>query len=166
MIELAGHRRRQRDLGNQQQRVAAERKRRLDGIEIDLGLSGAGDAVQQERLERSTFNRGLDRLERHLLMAVQFAAALKGYGGDGRCSTSSVRIFRLASERAASLAPLTDFVHFSQIVRPGVKLEITQYFAFGFLQLAFGPLSRVTELSGEPTNCAADHDPPARLRSQ
>ncbi len=51
MEELAGHSRSQRDLGHQQQRVAAGRERRFDGAEIDLRLARAGDTVQQERMK-------------------------------------------------------------------------------------------------------------------
>ncbi|MNC86437.1 hypothetical protein D3C83_21000 [compost metagenome] len=39
--------RRQRDLRHQQQRLASGRKRRVDGVQVDLRLAAAGDAEQQ-----------------------------------------------------------------------------------------------------------------------
>ena len=41
--------RRQVDLGHQQQRLASARERTLAGLQVDLGLAAAGDAVQQQR---------------------------------------------------------------------------------------------------------------------
>ena len=86
--------------------------------------------MEQERLEAITFNCGLDSLERYLLRRVQFRLCFDGYEGAAGDSTSRVRIFRLAIERTAELAPRNDFVHFSQIVRPRVKLKITSTLLF------------------------------------
>src|SRR4029078_11499120 len=52
----ASHRRaheegRERDLGDEEQRAAALLQRALDGAEVDLGLSAAGDAVEKEGSE-------------------------------------------------------------------------------------------------------------------
>ena len=46
--EAADGLRRERDLGHQHDRAAPALERRLGGGEVDLGLAGAGDAVQQE----------------------------------------------------------------------------------------------------------------------
>ena len=46
--ELARHGGRERDLGNQQQRAASVGETRVDGAQVDFGLPGPGDAVQQE----------------------------------------------------------------------------------------------------------------------
>ena len=46
--EAAGELRRQRDLRDQHQRALAGGARAGDRLEVDLGLAGAGDAVEEE----------------------------------------------------------------------------------------------------------------------
>ena len=66
--KLAGHGGRERDLGHQQQRAAARGERGVDGVQIDLGLARAGDAVQQERAEFPGLDGRADRVEGRLLL--------------------------------------------------------------------------------------------------
>src|SRR5262249_11137092 len=57
--------RRQRDHGNENERLLAALERRLDRLEIDLGLAAAGHAVDQKTLEAA--ERGARRLDRETL---------------------------------------------------------------------------------------------------
>ena len=61
--ELAG----QRDLRQHDQRLSATRERPRDGLEVDLGLAGAGDAVEQGYRERGAVDRCPQMLDRGCL---------------------------------------------------------------------------------------------------
>ena len=69
--ELAGHGRRQRDLGHQQQRAAFGRQRGLDRVQIYLRLTGPSHAMQEKRPELPFDNRIVDLYEGFLLAAVE-----------------------------------------------------------------------------------------------
>jgi hypothetical protein len=56
--------RRERDLGDQHQRPAPGREHARDRLEIDLGLAGAGDAVEQKRAVARGVDRRREGLER------------------------------------------------------------------------------------------------------
>ncbi len=56
--EAAQRLRRQRDLGNEDDRAAAARERLLAGPQVDLGLAAAGGAVEQERPPARVQSRG------------------------------------------------------------------------------------------------------------
>ena len=61
LAEAAHRLRRQRDLGQQHQRLLAAREARRDRGEIDLGLAAAGHAVEQERREAARARRSRRR---------------------------------------------------------------------------------------------------------
>src|SRR5579885_2230115 len=61
--ELPRHGRRQRDFRYHQQGAASLRKHRVDGIEVDLGLPRAGDAVEQEGVKAPFFDDCADLRE-------------------------------------------------------------------------------------------------------
>ncbi len=56
--------RRQADLGHQHDRLPPEVDYLLDGLDVDLGLAAAGDAVDEDRLVASRVHRVEDRLQR------------------------------------------------------------------------------------------------------
>ncbi len=131
--ELPGHRRGERDLRHQQQRAAADRQRRFDRVQIDLGLARTGDAVQQERLERPRLHRRADRIERGLLMRVENVRRAVVLRGDRRQ-------FRLQGEQPFArqsprcFARVADGgLHIFEVVRSRVQIEIGQQLALGFL---------------------------------
>ena len=72
--ELARHSRCERNLRHQQQRAAAPGQRGFDGAQIDLGLAGAGDAVQQERLKLFRLDGPENGRESFLLRGVERVA--------------------------------------------------------------------------------------------
>ena len=63
MVKLTGDGGRQRDLGNQQKRAAAQRQGRFDRVQVDFGLAGSGDAFEQKRLKLLRREPRLDRIE-------------------------------------------------------------------------------------------------------
>ena len=63
LIEQTGHLRGEADFGNEQDRGEAAVECLLHGGKIDGGFSGAGDAVEQERMERP--DRAGDRCRAH-----------------------------------------------------------------------------------------------------
>ena len=80
--ELARHGRRERDFRHQQQRAAAFRQRRLDAVEIDLGLARPGHAVQQKRLVAVGVDGFGDLLVSGLLRWIQRVPHAYGAGCD------------------------------------------------------------------------------------
>ena len=64
--------RREADLGHQHQCAPAVTQCALDGVQVNLGLAAAGDAVQQER--RKTRVRGIDRGDRGRLFVGERGA--------------------------------------------------------------------------------------------
>ena len=77
-LEAGDDLRRQRDLGHQHDRAAIARERGRRRAQVDLGLSRAGDAVQQQALGAAGRDRRLDRRERRRLRRRQRR------GGGGR----------------------------------------------------------------------------------
>src|ERR1700686_2827016 len=69
--ELAGDRRCQRDLGHQQQGAAAEREAGVDRLQIHLGLSRSGYALQQEGLKVAPSHSGFNLLVSLKLMGIE-----------------------------------------------------------------------------------------------
>ena len=68
VAEAAQRLRRQRDLGQQDQRLRASRETGGDGGEIDIGLAAAGHAIKQERREAA---RADDRIGCRSLFVVE-----------------------------------------------------------------------------------------------
>ena len=64
--------RRERDLGHEHERALRRGARARDRLEVDLGLAGAGDAVEEEGRERP--ERAVDRLERRGLRGREAGA--------------------------------------------------------------------------------------------
>ncbi len=114
--------RREADLGDEDDRAAAALQRRLDRGQVDLGLAGAGDAVQElaARGAGVAVERGDDRGDRRLLLGQQLgtsrgrgqpraararaAAASCGCAISSRCS-SRRSVWRSEPTAAASSAP-------------------------------------------------------------
>ena len=97
-------------------------------LQIDLCLSRACDALQQKSME--LFGLSIARLESLRMPPAdarfRSGGALKGCEGAAGGSTSSVRILR-PRQRSRRLARALDHcIDFGQIVRPGMKLQITQ----------------------------------------
>ena len=88
--------RRERDLGDHHDRSAPLLERLGGGAQVDLGLAGGGDAVQQALLEAPLGDRGPQRLERGLLFGAELRARRElradgragGGPGDGAPATS------------------------------------------------------------------------------
>jgi hypothetical protein len=60
--------RRERDLGHKDDRAPSPLERRLCGGDVDLGLAGAGDPVQQELARLAPLDRRDDLGQRVLLL--------------------------------------------------------------------------------------------------
>jgi len=90
--------RRQRDLGHQHQRLPAAREDRLDGAQVDLGLAAARDAVQQESLEATRVDDGINggSLVGRRRVAARCRLASADFGLDG------ARPFSLSQQRRQS----------------------------------------------------------------
>ena len=104
-VELPRHRGRQRDLRHQQQRAPPARQRRIDGIQINLGLARSGDAVQQKRAEFF----GLDARRRSDRKRCAARRSDRAERGSARCGSPSAPASASpaslrASDRAAVLA--------------------------------------------------------------
>ena len=70
--ETVEHLRGERDLRHQDQRLPAAADRFGHRFEIDRGLAGAGDAVEQRRGIAAGFDRRAQRIRRHLLRRRKF----------------------------------------------------------------------------------------------
>ena len=95
LLEHRQHLRRERDLGHEDQRLATGFARRARRTQIDLGLAARGDTVQQEWLESTGADRGIDRRHRIALRSGERDAL-----GD-RHAQHAVLERALASERTA-----------------------------------------------------------------
>ena len=88
VAEERRHRRRQRDLGHQQQHLTAGLQHEIRHTQVDLGLAAAGDAVQQRHVEagghalgqRGDSRRLLVRQRRDRRHATAGGAAARGKG--------------------------------------------------------------------------------------
>ena len=70
----------QRDLGQQDQRLAALADRLGDRLEIDLGLARAGDAVEQVDREAALAHRAAQDVGRHALRSGELGLAIVRIG--------------------------------------------------------------------------------------
>ena len=84
MIELSGHRGRQRDLGHQQQRIASAGECRFDRAQIHFCLARASHALQQKGCELRDSTALPDRLKCHLLVTIQRRRRFVRIRRDGR----------------------------------------------------------------------------------
>ncbi len=70
-MELGGHGWGEADLGDEEDGGFAAVEGTAHGGEIDGGLSGAGDSVEEVRAELGGFDSGGDGIERELLGGVE-----------------------------------------------------------------------------------------------
>jgi len=69
--------RREADFRHQHDRLAAEVDHLLDRLDVNLRLAATGYAVDQDRLGLSRVQRSKDRIERHLLIRVEYEMVLE-----------------------------------------------------------------------------------------
>jgi hypothetical protein len=129
---------REGDFGHQQQRAAALREHGFDGVQIDFGLAGAGDAVQQERRGTAAWMPARICVEGRLLRGVQRMRRAhrrtRHRGGFGLerdhapCAPASAR-------RRSAPSPCFQVL---QVVRAGMQFEERLQLALGLVQLALG----------------------------
>ncbi len=98
LAEAPDELRREPDLRHQHQRALAAPQRSLDGVQVDLGLAAAGDAVQQEG--RETRVRGVDGRNGGGLFFAQRRARAAQQVGAGRFGRRGVGIFGRRREAA------------------------------------------------------------------
>ena len=131
-VELTGYRRGERDFRHHQQRPATGCQSGVDGIQIDLRLTGPSDAVEQERAEFPGFDAGVDQVKGPALAGVEVVrganrrtADRHRLGGEGDKLATRER-----AGRGAGI--LYQVLQFSQIVRSRVERKKGEEFAFGF----------------------------------
>jgi hypothetical protein len=96
--------RRQSDFGHQHQRLLAARQALRDGLQIDLGLAAAGDAIEQERHEAVG---GVDRGHRRCLLLVRHRPGQR-MGRQLRCGHGDAFGQAALRQRARCSAPAFD----------------------------------------------------------
>ena len=134
--ELRGHLRGQGDLGDQEDRAAAEREGGVDGAEVDLGLARAGDAFEQIGRVLARDERGADLVEGGLLMRVELRRRGVPRGSGGQETFEFEADEFLAREGASSgRGVLERGLEFGEVVRTGMELEVGEEFAFGLGEL-------------------------------
>ena len=114
-------------------------ERRIDGVEVDLGLAGAGDAVEQESGVAAGGDGVANALERGLLGGVEHVAGAHGAGRDGdglRRQTDETAAARERTRRGAGVGH--EAFEFLEVVRAGVQFEEGQQLALGLGELDFG----------------------------
>ncbi len=140
--ELAGHGGRQGDFRHQQQRAAAAGQRRVDSVQVDLGLARSGHAMQQESAEFVRLNGGADLLEGGGLRRVERVRRAHRSGVDRQRFGAQCHQF-LAGQRAGGRAGVANHrLQILQIVRAGMQFQEGQQFALRLAQFGGGRRAR------------------------
>ncbi len=131
-VELAGDGGREGDLRHQHEGAASGGQRGVDSVEVDLGLAGAGDAVQQECTESVRGDAGVDEIERVALRDVELVRGADGNIADCQ-GLRGQRDGLFARERPRGLAGVVDQrFKIGEIVGAGMERETGEKFALGF----------------------------------
>jgi len=131
-VKLAGDGGREGDFRNEKQCAASGGEGGIDGVEVDLGFAGAGNALQEEGTEFARFDAGADQIEGGALGGVEVV------GGTRRGALDEEGFGRERDELFAREGPgggagvLNNRLEFAEIVGAGMKREIGEEFALGF----------------------------------
>ncbi len=135
MEELAGHRGRQRDLGHQQQRAAAQRDGGVDRLQVYLGFPRAGDAFEQKRMKLAAAQRRFNLLVRFQLMRIERSGRdIGGEDAGGRFRFERDQVAPRQRTRGLACA-LHRCFQLLQVVRAGVQFQERVQLALALGQL-------------------------------